>query len=76
MVYLDLNQPELRLDCEEDLRGSQPLFNMSHVPEITTAKRKPLIHAEVVGLSNDTWQILHEGESQPASQSTVPAKLP
>lgn len=76
MVYLDLNQPELRLDCQEDLRESQPLLSMSYVPEITTAKRKPLIHAEAVALSNDTWQILRQGESQPASRLTVPAELP
>lgn len=76
VVYLDLNQPELRLDCQEDLRESQPLLSMSYVPEITTAKRKPLIHAEAVALSNDTWQILRQGESQPASRLTVPAELP
>lgn len=48
----------------------------SYVPEATTAKRKPLIHAEAVALSNDTWQIHHEGESQPSSRFTVPAELP
>lgn len=35
-----------------------------------------MIHAEAVALFNDTWQILHEGESQPASRLTVPAELP
>lgn len=49
---------------------------MSSVPEITTAKRKPLIHAEAVTLSNDTWQFLHQGERQPASQLIVPTLLP
>lgn len=34
---------------------------MLHVPELTIAKRKPLIHAEAVAISNDTWQIHHQG---------------
>ncbi len=80
-VSFELNQPKLQLDCEEDLRESQPLLSMSYVPEITTAKSKPLIHAEAVALFNDTWQILHEGESQPASWvnifcGTFPGWLP
>ncbi|TNN82888.1 hypothetical protein EYF80_006845 [Liparis tanakae] len=52
---------ELQLDCEDELRESQLLLSMLHVPELTTAKRKPLIHAEAVAISNDTWQIHHEG---------------
>lgn len=76
VVYSNLNQPELWLDRAEDLRESQPLPGMSYVPEITTAKRRPLIHAEAVALFNDTWQILCQGESKPAWQLTAAAALP
>lgn len=75
MVYFELNQPEEWLHGEEDQRATRPLLSMSYVPEITTAKRKPLIHAGAVAPFNDTWQI-QDGERQPAPQLTVPAELP
>lgn len=75
MVHSELNQTALWLHGEEDQRATHPLLSMSYVPEITTAKKKPLIHAGAVAPCNDTWQI-QEGESQPAPLLTVPAELP
>lgn len=46
----------------------------SYVPEITTARGKPLIHAEAVALSNDTWQIHRKVQSRPTSWLTVPTQ--